>query len=80
MADLIGHKAGNRGHSQGKPTEPIGTPLLGERLVESRTGAVTVVSRWLLTEAFASPPQSGLAWFCFLFPLIGRVEVWRRVP
>jgi hypothetical protein len=38
--------------------------------VESRTGAVTVVSRWLLDGAFASPPQSGLAWFCFLFPLI----------
>jgi len=31
---------------------------------------VTVVSRWLLDLAFASPPQSGLAWFCFLFPLI----------
>ena len=25
-------------------------------------------------EAFASSPQSGLAWLCFLFPLIGRVE------
>jgi len=31
---------------------------------------VALVSRWLLTKAFASPPQSGLAWFCFLFPLI----------
>src|SRR5450755_1464250 len=38
--------------------------------VESRTGAVTVVSRWLIDVAFAAPPQSGLAWFCFLFPLI----------
>jgi len=31
---------------------------------------VTVVSRWLFDVAFAAPPQSGLAWFCFLFPLI----------
>jgi hypothetical protein len=31
---------------------------------------VTVVSRWLIDVAFAAPPQSGLAWFCFLFPLI----------
>jgi hypothetical protein len=31
---------------------------------------VTVVSRWLLDVAFAAPPQSGLAWFYFLFPLI----------
>jgi hypothetical protein len=38
--------------------------------VESRTGAVTVVSRWACDSAFASSPQSGLAWFCFLFPLI----------
>src|ERR1700676_4974111 len=38
--------------------------------VESRTGAVTVVSRWLVDWAFASSPQSGLAWSCFLFPLI----------
>jgi hypothetical protein len=35
--------------------------------VESRTGAVAVVSRWLVGWAFASPPQSGLAWLCFLF-------------
>jgi hypothetical protein len=39
--------------------------------VESRTGAVTVVSRWhayaLLSQ---SAPQSGLTWLCFLFPLI----------
>jgi len=34
------------------------------------SSAVTVVSRWLVDLAFASPPQSGLAWFCFLFPLI----------
>ena len=33
-------------------------------------GAVTVVSRWLFDWAFAASPQSGLAWFCFLFPLI----------
>ena len=38
--------------------------------VESRTGAVTVVSRWIFDEAFASSPQSGLAWPCFLSPLI----------
>jgi hypothetical protein len=39
--------------------------------VESRTGAVAVVSRWhscaLLSQG---APQSGLAWLCFLFPLI----------
>jgi len=29
---------------------------------------VALVSRWLLTKAFASSPQSGLAWFCFLLP------------
>jgi hypothetical protein len=40
------------------------------RWVESRTGAVAVVSRWLVGLAFAGPPQSGLAWLCFLFPLI----------
>jgi hypothetical protein len=38
--------------------------------VESRTGAVTVVSRWIFDWAFASSPQSGLAWFWFLSPLI----------
>jgi hypothetical protein len=26
-----------------------------------------VASRWLVGWAFASPPQSGLAWLCFLF-------------
>jgi hypothetical protein len=31
---------------------------------------MTVVSRWLVDAAFASSPQSGLAWSCFLFPLI----------
>ena len=41
---------------------------------------MTVVSRWIFDVAFAALPQSGLAWFCFLFPLIGRVEVWRSVP
>jgi hypothetical protein len=38
--------------------------------VESRTGAETLVSRWSFDLAFAASPQSGLAWFCFLFPLI----------
>ena len=38
--------------------------------VESRTGAVTLVFRWLVDLAFAAPPQSGLAWSWFLFPLI----------
>jgi len=45
-------------------------PTLSERRVESRTGAVTVVSRWIIELAFASSPQSGLTWFWFLFPLI----------
>jgi hypothetical protein len=31
---------------------------------------VAVVSRWLVGVAFAWPPPSGLAWLCFLFPLI----------
>src|SRR5437588_7288347 len=43
---------------------------MSETRVESRTGAVTVVSRWACDSAFAASPQSGLAWFCFLFPLI----------
>jgi hypothetical protein len=34
------------------------------------TGVVTVVSRRIFDEAFASSPQSGWAWLCFLFPLI----------
>src|SRR5215468_9469699 len=33
-----------------------------------RTGGS--LSRWLVGLAFAWPPQSGLAWPCFLFPLI----------
>jgi hypothetical protein len=45
--------------------------------VESRTGAATVVSRWLVDWAFASSPQSGLAWSCFLFPLIEPPK-WNR--
>ena len=28
---------------------------------------MTVVSRWIFDGAFAASPQSGLAWFCFLF-------------
>jgi hypothetical protein len=51
----LGNSTGNRGQ------------LVTWR-VESRTGAVTVVSRWILDVAFAAPPQSGLAWFCFLLP------------
>ena len=31
---------------------------------------MAVVSRWLMGWAFAAPPQSGLAWLCFLSPLI----------
>ncbi len=32
---------------------------------------MAVASRWLTIElAFAAPPQSGLTWLCFLFPLI----------
>ena len=38
--------------------------------VESRTGAVALASRWLVGVLSHGPPQSGLAWFCFLFPLI----------
>src|SRR6266542_595636 len=38
--------------------------------VESITGAVALASRCLVGWAFASPTQSGLAWLCFLFPLI----------
>jgi hypothetical protein len=42
------------------PHDPV-----NETRVESRTGAVTVVSRWLLGEAFASPAsiRFGLALF-----------------
>jgi len=38
--------------------------------VESTTGAVAVVSRWVVSSAFALPPQSGLTWPRFLSPLI----------
>jgi hypothetical protein len=31
---------------------------------------VAVASRWLVDTAFVAPPQSGLTWLCFLFPLI----------
>jgi hypothetical protein len=41
----------------------------GAGRVENR-GAVTLASRWIVDSAFASSPQSGWAWFCFLFPLI----------
>ena len=47
--------------------------------MESRTGAVAVVSRWH-TEALLSQgaPQSGLAWLCFLLP--GRPGEFRPEP
>jgi hypothetical protein len=44
--------------------------------VESRTGAVALVFRWLMAQLSPALPQSGLAWLCFLFPLI---EPNRRV-
>src|SRR5437660_3066711 len=44
--------------------------MAASKSVESRTGAAALAFRWLLDEAFASPPQSGLAWLCFLFPLV----------
>ena len=50
-----------------------------ESRVESRTGAVTVVSRWTFDLAFAAPPQSGLAWSCFLSPLIEPDEQISRI-
>jgi hypothetical protein len=46
---------------------------------------VTVVSRWIFDGAFASSPQSGLAWFCFLFLLtesdmqISRIRLSEKV-
>jgi len=42
-----------------------------ESRVENRRSGVSLPVA--ADEAFASSPQSGLAWFCFLFPLIGRV-------
>jgi hypothetical protein len=53
---------------QGQPKTP-GQGQVKLR-VESRTGAVTVVSRWACDSAFALSPQSGLTWSGFLFPLI----------
>jgi hypothetical protein len=38
------------------------------RRVESRTGAVALVFRWLMTRLSPTLPQSGLAWLCFLLP------------
>ena len=46
--------------------------------VESRTGAVTVVSRWIFDVAFAAPPQSGLTWSWFRLP--GRPGEFRPEP
>ena len=40
---------------------------------------MAVVSRWLLDVAFAASPQSGLAWFCFLFPLIEPDRQFSRI-
>ena len=37
---------------------------------------MALASRWRLRNTFASSPQSGLAWLCFLFPL---VEPDRRI-
>jgi hypothetical protein len=47
-----------------------------KKRVESRTGAVALVFRWLVSRLSPALPQSGLAWLCFLFPLI---EPNRRV-
>jgi len=47
-----------------------------KRRVESRTGAGALVFRWLMARLSPALPQSGLAWLCFLFPLI---EPNRRV-
>jgi hypothetical protein len=49
---------------------------LANKRVESRTGAVALVFRWRITRLSLASPQSGLAWLCFLFPLI---EPNRRV-
>ena len=49
----------------------------GSRVENRRSGFSLPVAT---DETFASSPQSGWAWLCFLFPLVGRVEVWRRVP
>jgi len=60
----------------------MGTILSGRpvgranKRVESRTGAVALVFRWRITRLSPALPQSGLAWLCFLFPLI---EPNRRV-
>jgi hypothetical protein len=40
---------------------------MGTRVENRRSGFSLPVAA---DEAFASSPQSGLAWFCFLFPLI----------
>ncbi len=39
-----------------------------QKQVESRTGAVALVFRWLMTRLSPALPQSGLAWLCFLLP------------
>src|SRR5216683_673637 len=70
-SDMLTTRPGNWWYGDLHPTRFTAlsaAPVLWR--VESRTGAVTVVSRWILDGAFASPPQSGLAWFCFLSPLI----------
>ena len=69
MADLNGHEAGNGGHSQGKPTayRDSSTRREASRVENRRSGFSLPVAVGVLSQG---PPQSGLAWFYFLFPLI----------
>src|ERR1700757_4526334 len=52
------------------------TRFSANKRVESRTGAVALVFRWRIPRLSPALSQSGLAWLCFLFPLI---EPNRRV-
>jgi hypothetical protein len=45
--------------------------VIASRVENRRSGfSLPVATDEAVDEAFASPPQSGLAWLCFLFPLV----------
>ena len=54
----------------GKVEQATRLGRLANEKVESRTGAVALAFRWLMAGLSPALPQSGLAWLCFLFPLI----------
>ena len=68
MADLNGHKAGNRGHSQGKPTADRDSSTRRETSrVENRRSDCSLPVDSRIGFRLATSVRFG---FCFLFPLV----------